>query len=217
MADLPPARSVLKSAPDTVYDLVVLTYDDRLMRRKRLMTVHDEGFLVDLPAVTNLDDYWGFLLLDGRAIQVVAAEELLVEITGSDLLRYAWHIGNRHTPCQIEPKRLLIRADHVLEGMLRGLGASLTPVSEPFTPEGGAYGHGRTMGHSHGPDGHSHDAPAAVAPQSHPQSHSHDQGAGPEAFGWHDHGDGHLHYHPPARPEVATEMPALPYGHREAK
>ncbi|MGA0543363.1 urease accessory protein UreE [Neotabrizicola sp. VNH66] len=209
MADLPPARSVLKSAPDRVYDLVVLTYDERLMRRKRLVTVHDEGFLVDLPAVTNLDDYWGFLLLDGRAVQVVAAEEQLIEITGADLLRYAWHIGNRHTPCQIEPRRLLIRADHVLEDMLRGLGASLTPVSEPFTPEGGAYGHGRTMGHSHGPENH-------PAPHSHPQAHGLEQAAEPD-FGWHHHGDGHLHYHPPVKPEVATEMPALPYGHREAK
>lgn len=197
MTDLPPARDLLKQAPDQCYDLVVLSYDERLLRRKRLVTVHDEGFLVDLPAVTNLDDYWGFRLLDGRAIQVVAAEELLIEVTGPDLLRYAWHIGNRHTPCQIEPKRLLIREDHVLEGMLTGLGAQLTPVSEPFTPEGGAYGHGRTMGHSHGPE---------------PTSHSHG-----ETFGWHDHGDGHLHYHPPVAPEVVTEMPALPYGHRDAK
>ncbi|WP_225030012.1 urease accessory protein UreE [Xinfangfangia pollutisoli] len=197
MADLPPARSVLTTAPERCYDLVVLGYDERLLRRRRLVTVHDEGFLVDLPMVTNMDDHWGFLLEDGRAVQVVAAEESLVQITGPDLLRYAWHIGNRHTPCQIEPDRLLIRADHVLEAMLAGLGATLAPVTEPFTPEGGAYGHGRTMGHSHGPEGHS------------PDGHGHDHG--PETFGWHDHGDGHVHFHAPA-----AAAPSLPFGHKKA-
>lgn len=172
MPDLPPARRLLKDAPATCYDLVVLDYDQRLMRRKRLVTVHDEGFLVDLPTVTSLDDWWGFELEDGHCIQVIAAEEDLVQITGENLLRLAWHIGNRHTPCQIEPGRLLIRRDHVLEAMLAGLGAGLSHVSEPFTPEGGAYGHGRTMGHSH--DG--------------------------EDFGWHHHGDGQMHQHSPAKP-----------------
>ena len=172
MPDLPPARSLLSMAPATCYDLVVLTYDERLIRRKRLTTVHNESFLVDLPSVTNLDDFWGFQLEDGRTIQVIAAEESLLQITG-DLPRLCWHIGNRHTPCQVEPTRLLIRRDHVLENMLRHLGATITLVTEPFTPEGGAYGTGRTMGHAHGPDTHAH----------------------AETFGWHDHGDGHMHFH----------------------
>jgi urease accessory protein len=64
-------------------------------------------------------------------------------------VRLAWHIGNRHTPCQIEAHRLVIRADHVLADMLRGLGAEVTEATEAFTPEGGAYGLGRTMGHAH--------------------------------------------------------------------
>lgn len=182
MPDLPAARILLTEAPETTYDLVVLGYDERLMRRKRLVTVHDEGFLVDLPSVTNLDDFWGFQLEDGRTIEVVAAEEALVEVTGPDLPRLAWHIGNRHTPCQIEATRLLIRRDHVLEAMLAQLGAQTAFVTEPFTPEGGAYGTGRTMGHDHG--GHSH------GPENPPH-------APPETFGWHDHGDGHLHFHAP--------------------
>ena len=175
MPDLPPARTLLQTAPATTYDRVVLTYDDRLIRRKRLTTVHDEGFLVDRPAVTNLDDFWGFELTDGRTIEVIAAEEPLLQITGPDLPRLCWHIGNRHTPCQIEASRLLIRRDHVLEAMLRQLGADISQVTEPFTPEGGAYGTGRTMGHSHGPE---------------PE---------PETFGWHDHGDGQMHFHDPKR------------------
>lgn len=201
MPDLPAAHALLTHAPAICYDLVILDYDERLLRRKRLVTVHGEGFLVDLPAVTNLDDFWGFELTDGRTIQVIAAEEPLLEITGPDLARLAWHIGNRHTPCQIEPARLLIRQDHVLEAMLHQLGAALTRVTEPFTPEGGAYGTGRTMGHDHGghdPGGH--------------DNVGHDHGGhnhGPELteaatppneiFGWHDHGDGKPHFHAPKR------------------
>jgi len=79
---------------------------------------------------------------------VRAAPEDLLQVTG-DLPRLCWHLGNRHTPCQIETERLLIRHDHVLADMLERLGATVDKVNEPFTPEGGAYGHGRTMGHSH--------------------------------------------------------------------
>ena len=155
--DLPPLRRLLTHAPDRVDGQVVLDYDARLMRRKRLRDATGRGFLVDLPEVTNLDAYWGFELDDGTCLQLIPADEALVEVLG-DLSRLAWHIGNRHTPCQIENGRLLIRRDHVIEAMLTQLGAHLHFVTGPFTPEGGAYGHGRTMGHDHGPaQGHSHD------------------------------------------------------------
>jgi urease accessory protein len=150
------ATKLLPRAPLQAHDLVVLDYDARLIRRRRLTTVQGTAFLVDLPSLTNLDDHWGFELSDGTRVQVCAAEEDLIQITG-DLPRLAWHIGNRHTPCQIEQDRLLIRRDPVIEAMLLKQGATLSPVMEPFTPEGGAYGIGRTMGHSHGPGDHSHD------------------------------------------------------------
>ncbi|AZL60681.1 urease accessory protein UreE [Tabrizicola piscis] len=127
---------------------VVLGYEDRFLRRKRLVTASGEGFLVDLAETSNLLAGDAFELADGRLVEIAAAEEPVLVVTG-DLVRLAWHIGNRHTPCQIEPDRLVIRADHVLADMLRGLGASVTEGMEPFTPEGGAYGMGRTMGHAH--------------------------------------------------------------------
>ena len=76
------------------------------------------------------------------------ADEELLQIKG-DLLRFAWHIGNRHVPCQIEGARLLIQKDHVIKEMLVKLGAEVENVKEPFNPEGGAYGHGRTHSHAH--------------------------------------------------------------------
>jgi urease accessory protein len=183
MTGLPLARAVLTDRPARCDGRVVLGYDARLLRRKRLETENGLAFLADLPQVTNLDDYWGFLLSDGRAIEVVPADEALVDVTGPDLLRYAWHIGNRHTPCEIRAGSLRIRADHVLEAMLSGLGATLAAITGPFRPEGGAYGTGRTMGHSHGAE----------------------DGA---RFGWHDHGDGRPHVHPPAERQ--------PFGHKDA-
>ena len=149
MPDLPAAHSVLKGTNGVTFDHVVLSYDDRFLRRKRLITAQGAGFLVSLEETISVAHGDAFQLDDGRMIEVIAAEEPVLVVTG-DLPRLAWHIGNRHTPCQIEAARLLIRQDHVLEAMLRQMGAQVTNRMEPFTPEGGAYGHGRTMGHSHG-------------------------------------------------------------------
>ncbi len=130
-------------------DRVTLSYDDRFLRRKVLTADSGERFLVDLAQTTSLGAGDAFVLEDGRLIGVAPAPEPLLAVTGDNLTRLAWHIGNRHTPCQIEDGRLLIQRDHVLADMLTRLGATLAEVTEPFTPEGGAYGHGRTHGHSH--------------------------------------------------------------------
>lgn len=152
MPDLPIARSIrLAGLWSGATGKVVLDHDGRFLRRKRLETRAGEAFLVDLAQVVNLAPGDAFVLDDGRLIAVEAAEEPLLEIRGDGLARLAWHIGNRHTPCQIETDRLLIRADPVLEDMLRHLGAEVMRVEAVFRPEGGAYGPGRTMGHSHGP------------------------------------------------------------------
>jgi urease accessory protein len=178
MTDLPPVARLLTEAPAETFGVVVLDYDERLLRRKRLETEAGDGFLVNLPVLTNLDEYWGFELEDGRAVQVQPAEEDVLVITGA-LPRLAWHIGNRHTPCEVGADALIIREDHVLEAMLRGLGAGITRVRRPFTPEKGAYGTGRTMGHDHHHD-HDHDHGPSHTPL---HSHSH-----PPHHGGHGHG-----------------------------
>ena len=92
---------------------------------------------------------------DGRVVRVVAAEEDLLEVRCADpqtLARAAYHLGNRHAPAQVGDGWLRIAADEVLAGMLRGQGATVTPVRAPFDPEAGAYGAGR---HAHaGERGH---------------------------------------------------------------
>lgn len=156
-------RITALSSPEGATDTIRLDYEARFLRRKRLVSEGGRAFLLDLPEVVSLGPEHGIALPDGTKIAVEAAPEALLEVTGN-LVRLAWHIGNRHTPCQITAKALYIRHDHVLADMLRGLGAQVSAVTAPFTPEGGAYGHGRTLGHSHGHD-HSHD---------HGHSHSHD-------------------------------------------
>ncbi|MBZ4021977.1 urease accessory protein UreE [Rhodobacter sp. TJ_12] len=136
-------------------DHVALDYEARFLRRKRLVAASGVDFLVDLPEVVNLTGGEAFALEDGRFIEVRCGLEPVLVITG-DLTRLAWHIGNRHTPCQIETGRLVIRDDHVLEAMLKGLGAKVEKRMEPFRPESGAYGTGRTMGHDHGGHDHGH-------------------------------------------------------------
>ncbi len=147
---LPAAQTLHRAGqwPRLATGRVVLGYDERFLRRKRLTMASGEPFMVDLVETTNLLAGDAFELVDGRIVEIAAAEEPVLVIRG-DLVRLAWHIGNRHTPCQIEAGRLVIRADHVLADMLRGLGATVTEAREPFTPEGGAYGLGRTMGHAH--------------------------------------------------------------------
>lgn len=173
-ADLPPAT-----------DQCLLSYDARFLRRKRLETVTGAAFLIDLAQTVSVDQGDGFILSDGSVIAVDAAAEALLQVRGADLVRLAWHIGNRHTPCQIEADRLLIQRDRVMRDMLALLGAEVSEVTEPFTPEGGAYGHGRTHGHSHG-DAHGN----PVTEHTHTHGYSHEHGHGHD----HAHGEGHRHH-----------------------
>lgn len=137
----------------TARDVVTLDFDDRFRRRRRYVGQRGLAFLLDLEEAVPLRDGDGLLLEAGGVILVRAAPEPLVEIraeTPERLARLAWHLGNRHLPTEIRAEALLIRDDHVIVAMLRGLGAEVRPVNAPFNPEGGAYGeHNRYHGHAH--------------------------------------------------------------------
>lgn len=135
-------------------DTCRLTYEDRFFRRKKLRSERGMDFLVDMEKTTNFDHGDVFELDNGVLVEIVAAPEPCLSVTGPDLARLAWHIGNRHTPCQVEANRLVIRDDPVIAHMLEHLGATIAKIFEPFTPEGGAYGHGRTHSHEHGKTAH---------------------------------------------------------------
>ena len=119
-------------------DRVVLDAGDR--NRRRIVLTGEKGteFLLDFAKPVTLHDGDGLVLDDGSIVLVAGAPEALVEIaahTPLDTVRLAWHLGNRHTDVQIVADKIRIRRDHVLEDMLRGLGAHLHEFEAPFDPE----------------------------------------------------------------------------------
>jgi urease accessory protein len=138
-------------------DRVVLDADERY-RRRIVMTGERGGkFLLDLPEAAALRDGDGLLLDDGAIVAVVARPEPLVEVAAAGtaeqtaiMARLAWHLGNRHAEVEIVGDKLRMRRDHVLEELLAGLGAVVTPIEAPFEPERGAYRHGHGEGGGRG-------------------------------------------------------------------
>jgi len=153
------ALSVLLEPPAEVSPSDVLTLPFELRQKSRLVASLDSGrsIALQLPRGHVLRD--GALLQadDGSLIRVRSAGEALSVVESEDaaqLLRAAYHLGNRHVALQIGPGRLAYLHDHVLDDMLRGLGLRPSLVQEPFEPESGAYG--RSGGHSHAHDAHGH-------------------------------------------------------------
>ena len=139
---------------------------------------------------------------DGSLIRVLAAPQPVLVVracaehgTPFDLLRAAYHLGNRHVALELKPDHLKLEPDHVLADMLRGQHLIVAEANEAFEPEGGAYsagahghGHGHQHDHAHG-DEHASAAPRAIAVPvvAAPAAHVHGPGCG------HDHGHGHQH------------------------
>ncbi|HEY2530816.1 MAG TPA: urease accessory protein UreE [Xanthobacteraceae bacterium] len=138
---------------------ITLDFDARYRRRIRLTTDQGESVLLDLPQTVAMADGDALQLEDGRLLKVQAAAETVMEIRHKEpdqLMRLAWHLGNRHLPTEIRDQILRIRPDHVIEEMLHRFGAELAKVQAPFQPEGGAYTGDRRR-QDHDCRGHDHD------------------------------------------------------------
>jgi urease accessory protein len=138
---------------------ITLDFDARHRRRIRLTADQGEDVLLNLPKAVAMTEGDGLQLEDGRWLEVRAAAETIVEVRHKDphqLVRLAWHLGNRHLPTEIRGEVLRIRPDHVIEDMLHGFGAELVKVPVPFQPEGGAYG-GHDHNHHNDGGGHHHE------------------------------------------------------------
>jgi urease accessory protein len=138
---------------------LTLDFDARHRRRIRVTADQGEDVLFDLPKAVAMSDGDGLQLDDGRWLKIQAAFEPIVEVRHKDpnqLVRLAWHLGNRHLPADIGNQVLRIRPDHVIEDMLRGFGADLVRLQAPFQPEGGAYGHSHSHDYDEGVH-HQHD------------------------------------------------------------
>ncbi len=136
---------------EAAIDTVTLPFLDRHRRRIRLVADSGAPFLLDLARAQHLAEGDGLELDNGGYIRVRSAAEPVIEIAADgpqDLLRIAWHLGNRHLPLQALEGRLRIRDDHVIAAMVEGLGGHITRLDAPFDPEIGAYA-GAAHGHDH--------------------------------------------------------------------
>lgn len=153
-----------RSRPDDTVGRVptTLTLDHAARHVRRTTLTCDDGTRValDLPQAMHLAHGDRLMTADGGIVVRAAAEPLLEAVAsdGMSIAALAWHLGNRHTPAQIEGERILVPRDPVLARMLGGLGASVREVEEPFEPVRGAYhSHGdRARGH-HAHEHHSHE------------------------------------------------------------
>ncbi|RPH60420.1 MAG: urease accessory protein UreE [Burkholderiales bacterium] len=138
------------------HDTLPLDFEYRTRSRLRATLASGVEVGLFLPRGTILRGGQKLIADDGTVIEVVAAPEFLLQARCASplaLARAAYHLGNRHVAVQIGSDDtggwLRIQADHVLEGMLEGLGAAVAPLRAPFEPEAGAYAHG----HQHPGDG----------------------------------------------------------------
>ncbi len=154
------ATSVLPSGSwSGPIDEVLIDFDRRHRRRIVLTTQSGKELLIDFPQAVRLRDGDGLALEDGGIVRVRARPEPLLEIHAHDdgeLVRIAWHLGNRHLPVQLLGDRMRIRADHVIQDMVEGLGGHVEAIEAPFDPEAGAYAPGAGH-HHHGDHDHEHD------------------------------------------------------------
>ena len=138
----------LAASPDAVVSFTLaLTAEERTKSRHRLQTEDGQGLYLRLPRGTVLQD--GDLLCsdDSSLVRVTAKPEPVLTITSLkpvDLLRAAYHLGNRHVPVELTATYLRLSPDPVLKTMLEQLGMKIQEGVLPFQPEQGAYGH-----HSH--------------------------------------------------------------------
>ena len=168
-----------------------LPFESRQKSRLRTALVSGEEVALMLPRGEVLRGGDLVTASDGRVIEVVAEPEKLVHVECASpeaLAKAAYHLGNRHIPVQVGAGFLRMAPDHVLEEMLKGLGAKVSAIEAPFEPEAGAYG----GGHRHDEMGHGgriHDHFEGQEPE-----HVHGPGCGHDHH-HHDHDHGHDHSH----------------------
>lgn len=203
---------------------VELDWDVRQKSRFDATDSQGRALGVFLPRGTAVRGGDVLLAEDGSMVRVLAAPQPVLRITHCsahgtpfDLIRAAYHLGNRHVPIELQPDHLKIEPDHVLAEMLQRMHLIVAEVNEPFEPENGAYTAHSGHGHDHGSHGHSHEA--AAAPTAH--VHGPDCNHGHDHDHPHDHGHGHGHNHAPAaatpprgRPlNIAVKAAPVPHVH----
>ncbi|MGG6293201.1 urease accessory protein UreE [Leptolyngbya sp. AN02str] len=162
-------------ADSAIDAILALTADERTRSRHCFETSDGQAIYVQLPRGTVLQD--GDVLqteMGDRAVRIVAKPEPVMTVTADhplNLLRAAYHLGNRHVALEVTETYLRLQPDPVLRSMLEHLTVQVIDEVQPFNPEHGAYRH------AHPPSSpssarHSHPHPHSHA-HTHSSSHSH--------------------------------------------
>ncbi|EOH6110151.1 urease accessory protein UreE [Acinetobacter baumannii] len=129
-------------SPDQAFETVELTFDTRQKSRFRAALSSGVDIGADLPRTGILRSGSYIATQEGDVLRVDAKPERLMKVTAQtefDLLKAAYHLGNRHVPLMLTPTALYFEPDHVLAEMVEGLGLTVTETDHPFEPESGAY------------------------------------------------------------------------------
>lgn len=171
MDELTEVLARTSACTDHGVERVVLDFRHREKSRQRAVLASGEAIAIRLPRGTTLRGGDVLGSASGRRVAVVAAAEPVSTVRCADavtLARVAYHLGNRHVRLQVGDGWVRYLADHVLDAMVRGLGAEAVAESAPFEPEAGAY---HTAAHSH--DEYPHGVEPAHGSHGHSHGHSH--------------------------------------------
>ena len=192
-------------APVLLKRAIAITLDWDVRQKSRFDAVDSLGRTlgVFLPRGTAVRGGDVLVAEDGSLIRVLAAPQAVLVVracaehgSAFDLVRAAYHLGNRHVALELKPDHLKLEPDHVLADMLRAQHLIVSEALEAFEPEGGAYA---ASGHAHG---HDHDAGHHHGHHTGPAAHVH----GPDC----DHGH---HDHDHAHAQAAVAQPAAAPAH----
>ena len=124
---------------------LTLTSDERKILRGKRFTDCDQEIILQLPRGGKLDD--GDILLTNKSnfyVEIIAKKEDLFEISSNskiELIKTAYHLGNRHVEVEIEENTLLTKDDYVIENMLKNFNVNIINTQKKFFPERGAHSH----------------------------------------------------------------------------
>jgi len=124
---------------------LTLSSDERRILRGKRITDCDQEIILQLPRKGKLND--GDILLTDKSkfyIEIIAKTENLIEISSNskiELMKTAYHLGNRHVEVEIKKNILLTKSDYVIENMLQNFNVDIVNTQKKFFPERGAHSH----------------------------------------------------------------------------
>ena len=124
---------------------LTLSSDERRILRGKRLTDCDQEIILQLPREGKLND--GDILITNMSnfyVEIIAKTENLIKISSNskiELIKTAYHLGNRHVEVEIEENILLTKDDYVIKNMLKNFNVDIVNSQKKFFPERGAHSH----------------------------------------------------------------------------